>query len=64
VAAKTGTAQTPEGRATHAWFTSFAPYESPSLVITVLLEEGGEGSLIAAPIARDLYAWWFAYRGF
>ncbi len=62
VAGKTGTAQAGGGRENHAWFTSFGPYENPELVVTVLIEEGGEGSSIAAPIARDIYAWWFANR--
>ncbi|MBI2485104.1 penicillin-binding protein 2 [Candidatus Uhrbacteria bacterium] len=64
VAAKTGTAQTPGDKPTHAWFTSFGPYEAPELVVTVLIEEGGEGSAVAAPLARDIYAWWSANRGF
>jgi len=62
VAAKTGTAQAGGDRENHAWFTSFGPYENPELVVTVLVEEGGEGSSIAAPIARDIFAWWFANR--
>jgi penicillin-binding protein 2 len=57
-AGKTGTAQAPAEKL-HAWFTSFAPYESPEVVVTVLLEEGGEGSSFAAPVAkRVLAAWW------
>ena len=62
VAGKTGTAQAGGDRENHAWFTSFGPYENPELVVTVLIEEGGEGSAVAAPLARDIYAWWFANR--
>ncbi len=57
-AGKTGTAQWNKNRATHAWFTSFAPYKNPQIVVTVLVEEGGEGSVIAMPIARDFLSWW------
>lgn len=59
VAGKTGTAQWSETKNNHAWFTAFAPYENPNFCITVLVEEGGEGSSIAVPIAREALQWWF-----
>jgi len=59
VAGKTGTAQWNSAKANHAWFIGFAPYENPDFAITVLVEEGGEGSSIAVPIARDIMQWWF-----
>ncbi len=62
VAGKTGTAQTGEEGVTHAWFTGFAPYENPRIALTILLEEGGEGSSFAVPVARDVFSWWFANR--
>jgi penicillin-binding protein 2 len=62
VTGKTGTAQTPGDRPTHAWFTGYGPYEDPEIVITVLVEEGGEGSSVAVPIARDIFEWWFLNR--
>lgn len=55
---KTGTAQWSATKENHASFTSFAPYENPRIVVTVLIEEGGEGSVVAEPIARDFLAWW------
>lgn len=58
-AGKTGTAQWSSLRENHAWFTAFAPYENPELVITVLVEEGKEGSETAVPIAREILAWYF-----
>ncbi|MEK7139564.1 MAG: penicillin-binding protein 2 [Patescibacteria group bacterium] len=54
VAAKTGTAQWSTDGAPHAWFASFAPYEHPEIVVVVLVEEGEEGSSVAAPVARDI----------
>lgn len=57
-AGKTGTAQWSKTHTTHAWFTGFAPYENPKIVITILVEEGGEGSAVAVPIARDFLDWW------
>ena len=62
VAAKTGTAQGQQSKEPPAWITAFAPYENPQLVITVLIEEGGEGSSVALPVARDLIGWWMANR--
>src|SRR3989344_726961 len=44
VAAKTGTAEWSSRKSPHAWLTAFAPYEDPQIVVTVLVEEGGEGS--------------------
>jgi len=55
---KTGTAQWNAGKENHAWFTSFAPSEQPRIVVTVLVEEGKEGSVTAEPIARDFLQWW------
>jgi len=59
VAGKTGTAQWSTTKPTHAWFTGFAPYDEPQIVITVLIEAGGEGSSVAVPIAHDVLDWWF-----
>lgn len=61
-AGKTGTAQWNSQANTHAWFTSFAPYERPEIVVTVLLEEGGEGSSVAVPVARQVLSAWNRLR--
>ena len=62
VAGKTGTAQYGGEDKTHAWFTSFAPYNNPELVVTILIEGGGEGSRVSAPIASEIYKWWSENR--
>lgn len=62
VAGKTGTAQWATDKPYHAWFTSYGPYESPELVITVLLEEGGEGSSYAVPVADRIWRFWWDKR--
>lgn len=59
-AGKTGTAQWHKEKANHAWFTGFAPYDNPSFAITVLVEEGGEGSSVAVPIAKEIMNWYFS----
>lgn len=60
VAGKTGTAQWSTKKGPHAWFTGFAPYDNPQLAITILVEEGVEGSRIAVPIAKEFLTWYFS----
>src|SRR5207237_10599154 len=51
-AGKTGTAETAPGRNTHAWFACFAPVDAPRATVLAVVEYGGEGSEVAAPVAR------------
>ena len=62
VAGKTGTAQWSSNKPNHAWFTGFAPYDKPQIVITILIEQGGEGSSVAVPIAREVLEWYFSNK--
>jgi penicillin-binding protein 2 len=69
IAGKTGTAQVysigqqekyneeevAERLRDHALFVAFAPAEKPRLVIAVLVENGGHGGSVAAPIARAVF---------
>ena len=69
IAGKTGTAQVfnvgqnekydekkvPERLRDHALFIAFAPAEDPKLAVAVLVENGGHGSSVAAPIARRVF---------
>ncbi|HSW87638.1 MAG TPA: penicillin-binding transpeptidase domain-containing protein [Candidatus Saccharimonadales bacterium] len=61
IACKTGTAENGDTQTTtpHAWITLFAPAYNPQIVITVLVENGGGGSDIAAPIAKKVLEAWF-----
>jgi penicillin-binding protein 2 len=54
VAGKTGTAETAPGRPPHAWFACYAPADRPERVVVVIVENGGQGSAVAAPIARQI----------
>jgi penicillin-binding protein 2 len=68
IAGKTGTAQvktiaqgarydergTPERLRDHALFVAFAPVEAPKVAVAVIVENGGHGSSVAAPIARKV----------
>ena len=62
VSGKTGTAQWNKEKRPHAWFTSYAPSDHPEIVVTVLLEEGEEGSRVAAPVAKEVLAKWWQLR--
>ncbi|WP_435980199.1 penicillin-binding protein 2 [Psychrobacter sp. DM4] len=76
IAGKTGTAQVKsiaQGKSydkstldkrhwDHAWFTGFAPVEEPSIALSVLVENGGGGSTVAAPIGRALFDYWVMER--
>jgi penicillin-binding protein 2 len=38
----------------HSWFIAFAPAEAPRIAVAVIVENGGFGSAVAAPIARKV----------
>jgi penicillin-binding protein 2 len=68
IAGKTGTAQVfsvaqnekvsqkveDERLRDHSWFIAFAPADKPRIAICVLVENGGFGSQVAAPIAKKV----------
>lgn len=59
-AGKTGTAEFGHPKNfTHAWYAAYAPEDNPKLVFTALVEAGGEGSTVAAPIIKQIYNWYF-----
>jgi penicillin-binding protein 2 len=70
IAGKTGTAQVVrkgEGKGQadlkdHGWFVSFAPVDNPQIAVVVLVENGGFGGLVAAPVAKALYEAAFGAR--
>jgi len=60
VACKTGTAESHSlSGLPHAWFTAYAPSINPELILTVMIEEVGQGSDLAAPIAREIFKKYF-----
>lgn len=44
----------PWNRRDHALFVCFAPADAPRIAVSVVVEHGGGGSAVAAPIARDI----------
>jgi penicillin-binding protein 2 len=51
VAGKTGTSEV-HGKQPDSWFTAFAPADAPEFVVAAVVEQGGHGSQVAAPIVR------------
>ena len=62
VAGKTGTAEVGGNLKPHGWFTGFAPYQDPEIVVTVLIENCGEGGTYAVPVAKQIFQWWYDNR--
>jgi peptidoglycan glycosyltransferase len=59
VAGKTGTADNEEmgaGSPPHSWFIGFAPYDDPQVAVAVIVENGGQGGVLAASIASQVIA--------
>jgi len=70
VAGKTGTAQVISTKTKskkdiykdHAWFTAYYPAENPEIALTVLIENGGSGGSVAAPLAKDIIDLYFEQK--
>lgn len=59
-AGKTGSAEYSKDKTkSHAWFTGFAPVDSPEIAVTVIVEGGGSGGETAVPIARMVFDEYF-----
>ena len=62
-AGKTGTAQETKSRGNHAFFISFAPYDDPTVAVTVNIPYG-YSSTNAALVAKNVYNYYFGYTSF
>ena len=60
---KTGTAQSDGDLTPHAWFTGFVQSDQETMVITVIVEHGGEGSQVAAPLFAQVADVVMRHRG-
>lgn len=59
VAGKTGTAQFLNNQKTHAWFECYAPYNDSQIAVIVMVEGGGGGREISAPVAHEILQYYF-----
>ncbi len=61
VGSKTGTAEnnTAAGIMPDAWFSAFAPYNNPQIVVIVFLGKAGEGASYALPATNDILKYYF-----
>jgi penicillin-binding protein 2 len=74
VAGKTGTAEycddiarplglcVPGNWPAHAWFTAYAPYEDPEILIIAFVYNGGEGSRVALPVVVEVMEEYFRLK--
>jgi peptidoglycan glycosyltransferase len=63
VAAKTGSAEPGGNAESHAWYAAFAPAENPQVVVVVMVENGGSGGQVAAPIGKGIMEEALAKKG-
>ena len=54
VGGKTGTGQSIASADNHAWFVGVVGINDPRYVVAVLIDEGGSGGAVAAPVARQI----------
>ena len=55
VACKTGTGEV-AGKEDYAWFVCYAPYDDPKYVVSCVVEQGGGGSSVGAPLGIEVLA--------
>jgi len=77
VGGKTGTAQVAKGYTSlladesdlpyhlrdHAWFFGFSPVEVPEILVVAVVEHGGHGGSIAAPVVSDVIKGFYFLKG-
>ena len=55
VACKTGTGEV-AGKEDYAWFACYAPFDDPKYVVACVVEQGGGGSAVGAPLGIEVLA--------
>lgn len=46
----------------HAWYVGYAPYENPEIAVVAFVYNGDEGSVVAGPIAREVFRAYFELK--
>ncbi len=49
------TSQIPYEERDHALYVAFGPYKSPRYALSIIIEHGGSGGTVAAPLAKELF---------
>ena len=49
------TMEIPYNERDHALYVAFGPYKNPRYALSIVIEHGGSGSAVAAPIAKKLF---------
>ena len=63
VAGKTGSAQYATTVLNyHSWFCGYAPAYDPQIAVCVLIERGGAGGTVAAPVAGNIFNYYFSHQ--
>jgi len=77
IGGKTGTAQVAKGYTSaradesdlpykyrdHAWFFGFSPVDVPEILVVAVVEHGGHGGSIAAPVVNDVIKGYYFLKG-
>ncbi|WP_243118737.1 peptidoglycan D,D-transpeptidase FtsI family protein [Anaerostipes rhamnosivorans] len=56
---KTGSAEYNSDKDSHAWFIGCAEHNGKKIVVSIIVEGGGSGGSVAAPIAKDVFDAYF-----
>ncbi|MFV0528923.1 MAG: peptidoglycan D,D-transpeptidase FtsI family protein [Lachnospiraceae bacterium] len=54
-AGKTGTAEYGTDGQSHSWFVGFSNVEDPDIVVSIVVENGGDGNASAVPMAAEIF---------
>lgn len=60
VAGKTGTAQFGTEEKTHGWFSAFAPFDAPTIVMVILVESQDKNTYVTVPATEEIFMWYFS----
>lgn len=61
IGVKTGTAQVARNSEANALLVAFAPYDNPEIAVSLVVEKGGSGTLVAA-IAAEILDYYFSAK--
>ena len=60
VSGKTGSAQYDSTKNYHAWFCGYGTNDVSEIAVCVMIEKGGAGGIVAAPVAGQIFDYYFS----